>query len=216
MGFSKNAKPLFLLRTAVSFSKDNRFFIIFCVAFYHHNCLFLLSATPIYLSVINRLFLFLIPVCERYCLMRTMIFTRTALNAFPVANSFDIHFALMYTSTAMCAFIFIYFNTEKRNRIKKRIQCTERTKKATKCTVAENTQQQHGSEHKYFPRKERSEHVAQRGIFDYQRYSALERSRRADILAKSGHAFDKRNANHKDCQHNIFQFREYPCYFAFF
>ena len=86
-----------------------------------------------------------------YSIDRTDVFTSSAVDALTIAYLFDIHGTDRDAFVTACASVLINTDTEKRYRIKERIDCPQRAKKPAKCSVAYAAKQNANAKDKDLP-----------------------------------------------------------------
>lgn len=132
-----------------------------------------------------------------------------------VSHTLDIHLTGRDALSAIDALGFLHLHTQKRNLIEESVKCAQGTQEAAEDSVdKDSTDDATHHQHK-FPRKQRAQH-AEAAFVDLvgeKSDRALERSRRAEILAKSRKReitehIQKRNDKAEHNQNNVLEIGE--------
>ncbi len=132
-----------------------------------------------------------------YRALGTNIYALTAVNALMISDVHGIGFAFCYAGIAACAFVFINDYTEKRDRIKERVDSAQRAYKPAESSVAYRTYEYAKDKYEHLPGKKPSDPAAQLSVCQDEREGCFKRSGRTDIFAEAGCKFDKRDEHDK-------------------
>ena len=132
-----------------------------------------------------------------------------------VAHMPNIHLAVRHAAPAVRAFAFLDLHAENRHTREQTVNRPQRAEEAAERTVEEHTRQQNRHHDDEFARKEDVEdgELARIDRVRQQAHCALERPRRADVLAEARHgillqAVRQRDDDHKHRQQDVFEIRQ--------
>ena len=146
---------------------------------------------------------------------RANVHARCAVDALMVAHMPNIHLAVRHAAPAVRAFALFDLHAENRHTREQPVNRPQRAEEAAERAVEEHARQQNRHHDDEFARKEDVEdgELARIDRVRQQAHCALERPRRADVLAESRHgillqAVRQRDDDHKHRQQDVFEIRQ--------
>ena len=146
---------------------------------------------------------------------RANVHARCAVDALMVAHMPNIHLAVRHAAPAVRAFALFDLHAENRHTREQTVNRPQRAEEAAERTVEEHARQQNRHHDDEFARKEDVEdgELARIDRVRQQAHCALERPRRADVLAEARHgillqAVRQRDDDHEHRQQDVFEIRQ--------